>query len=177
MPEGRQKKGRAKAREEGRREAILCPWLMTETMQSAARPPVWCSGIAALLSLIYQTKAFSALQHRAFTDHVGILRGNDGWIPPALEDSAIQAGSQTAALGFAPGNALLFVFYFELGPHFTLITHVSFLVFLLFDLFLTVLLDFRALLIRLLCCSVTSSPERVGNERLCPAYMRSVVTV
>lgn len=51
---------------------------MTETMQSAARPPVWCSGIAALLSLIYQTKAFSALQHRAFADHVGILRGNDG---------------------------------------------------------------------------------------------------
>lgn len=96
---------------------------------------------------------------------------------PGLEDSAIQAGSQTAALGFAPGSALLFVFYFELGLHFTLITHVSFLVFLLFDLFLIVLLDFRALLIRVVCCSMTGSPGGVGKEHVCPAYVRSADAV
>lgn len=45
---------------------------------------------------------------------------------PALEDSAIQAGSQPAAVGFAPGNALLFVLYFDMGLYFILITHVSF---------------------------------------------------
>lgn len=79
----------------------------------------------------------------------------------------------TGCSGICPWESLaLCVFYFELGPRFTLITHVAFLVFLLFDLLLIVLLDFRALLIRLVCCSVTGSPGGVGKERLCPVYVR-----
>lgn len=108
------------------REAILCPWLTTETIQSAVRPPVWHSGIMALVSLIYQTKAFSALQHRAFCRPCWYPQKKLWSKPPALEDSAIQAGSQPATVGSAPGNALLFVFSFELWPYFTLITRVSF---------------------------------------------------
>lgn len=94
--------------------------------KSAASPPVWHSGIVALLSLIYQTKAFSALQHGAFCRPHWYPQKKRWSKPPALEDSAIQAGSHPAAVGFAPGNALLFVFSFELWPHFTLITHVPF---------------------------------------------------
>lgn len=63
MSEGRWGKGRA--REGRKKKSSVILGLMTQTMQSAARPPA-CSGIASLLSLIHQTKAFSALQHRAF---------------------------------------------------------------------------------------------------------------
>lgn len=101
--------GESQAKKEWRREAILCPWLTTETTQSAARPPVWHLGIKALLSPIYQTKAFSALQHRTFCRPRWYPQKKRWLKPPPLEDSAIQAGSQPAAVGFAPGNVLLFV--------------------------------------------------------------------
>lgn len=79
----------------------------------------------------------------------------------------------TGCSGICPWERLaLCVFYFELGPHFTLITHVSFLVFLLFDLFLIILMDFRALLVRLVCCSMTSSSGGVGKKHVCPMYVR-----
>lgn len=156
--------GESQAKKEWR-EAILCPWLTTETTQLATRPPVWHLGIMALLSPIYQTKAFSALQHTAFCRPRWYPQ-RKGWLkPPALEDSAIQAGSQPAAVGFAPGNALLFVFYFELGPHFTLITHVSFFGFSSFWC-VVICLSFCALFIRLVCCSVTCSPG-VGGKGTC----------
>lgn len=143
---------------------------MTQTMQSAARPPA-CSGIASLLSLIHQTKAFSALQHRAFCGPRWYPHRQRWLKPRALEHSTIQAGSQRAALGFAPGSALQFVFYFVLGPHFTLITHGSFSVFVLFNLFLVVLLDFSDVL-GLVCCSMTGSPGGVGKERVCLVYVK-----
>lgn len=63
------------------------------------------------------------------------------------------------------------MFYFELGPHCALITHVAFLVFLLFDLLLIVLLDFHALLVQLMCCSVTGSPG-AAMEHVCPVHVR-----
>lgn len=63
------------------------------------------------------------------------------------------------------------MFYFVLGPHFTLITHDSCSVFLLFHLFLAVLLDFSAVL-RLVCCSMTGSPGGLGKERVCPVNAR-----
>lgn len=127
---------------------------------------MWHSGIVALLSLIYQTKAFSALQHRAFCRPHWYPQKNQWSKPPALEDSAIQAGSQPAAVAFAPGNALLFVFSFELWPHLTLITHISFFLDFLFDLCLFVFLDLCALFIRPVCCSVTCSPG-VGGKGTC----------
>lgn len=65
--------------------------------------------------------------------------------PPALEGCAIQAGSQAAALGFAPGCALLFVFYSELGPHFALITHGFFFFFLVYSLSLCWIFVLRSL--------------------------------
>lgn len=63
------------------------------------------------------------------------------------------------------------MFYFVLGPHFTLITHDSFSVFLLFHLLLVVLLDFSAVL-RLVCSSMTDSPEGLGKERVCPVNVK-----
>ena len=63
------------------------------------------------------------------------------------------------------------MFYFVLGPHFTLITHGSFSVFVLFNLFLVVLLDFSAVL-GLVCCSMTGSPGGVGKERVCLVYVK-----
>lgn len=61
-----------------------------------------------------------------FVDHSGIFRRIDGQNPQPWRTLQSKAGSQPAAVGFAPGDALLFVFSFELWPHLTLITHTSF---------------------------------------------------
>lgn len=119
----------------------------------------------ALLSLIYQTKAFSALQHRAFCRPRWYPQ-KKGWSkPPALEDSAIQDGSQPAAVGFAPGSALLFVFSFELRPHLTLITHVSFFGFSSFSFVLICLSGFLCLVyqISVFQCDLQSWCRGKGN--------------
>lgn len=125
------------------REARLCSWLKTETTQSAARLPVWHSGVMALLSLIYQTKAFSALQHRAFCRPQWYLQKNRWSKPPALEDSAIQSWQPTSCCGICPWGCPAFCiflwavttfdfdysYFFFCGIFFWICTYLSFWIF------------------------------------------------
>lgn len=177
VSEGGRGKGAAKqAREEEERQCYACDLGLKP--QSAAGSPVWCSGIAAFLSLMCQTKAFFALRHGAFADHAGVLRGNDGWNPqpwrtlqsklavnwPCWDLPLGALCSLCFTLGW--GHILLWLLVFLFGVFF-----------LLFDLFLIILLDSCALLFRLVCCSVTGNPGEVGRGSVSPAHVRSADAV
>lgn len=155
------------------REARLCSWLKTETTQSAARLPVWHSGVMALLSLIYQTKAFSALQHRAFCRPQWYLQKNRWSKPPALKDSAIQSWQPTSCCGICPWGCPAFCVFLWAVTTFDFDYSYFFFLGFLLDLYLFVFLDFCALFIRPVCCSVTCSPG-VGEKGTCEEHYRCI---
>lgn len=107
----------SQAKKKWRRQAILCPWLTTETTQSAARPPMWHSGIVALLSLIYQTKAFSALQHRAFCRPRWYPQKKDGK-NPSPGGLCNPSWQPTSCCGICPWECLAFCALFWHGAIF-----------------------------------------------------------
>lgn len=165
---GREEPGK----EEMKKEAKLCPWHTENTSQLLG--PL-CGTLELWLSYHWFTRQRHC-NTGPFVDHVGTLRRNDGQNPQPWRTLQSKLAANQLLWDLPLGMPCFLCFPLSCDHISLWLLMFLFLDFLLFDLCLFVFLDYCALFIRWVCCSMTCSPGVRGKgtcvSRVCEEHYR-----